>query len=173
MKRFILTGTPGSGKTTLLRRLAGLGYATTEEAATAVIAEAQAAGEPEPWTDPSFLDRIVAVQARPQPPAPVRFFDRSPVCTHALAVYLGHPLTPALLAELDRITRDEVYDRRVLFVRNLGFCEPTEARRITFEESLRFEELHERSYRAFGFQLVDVPAAPVEERLALIRAAVL
>ncbi|MEV4090052.1 AAA family ATPase [Nonomuraea fuscirosea] len=176
MKRYILTGTPGSGKTTILHRLATLGHATVEEAATAVIAAEQARGEDEPWTRPSFIDQIVAVQRRASllPPAARRgwqFFDRSPICTHALSTFAGHPISPALSAEIERIIREGVYERDVFFVRNLGFCEPTAARRIGFEESLVFERLHEETYRAFGYRIVDVPAGPVDGRVAAIEAA--
>ncbi|SDK75258.1 AAA family ATPase [Nonomuraea jiangxiensis] len=178
MKRYILTGTPGAGKTTILRSLAALGYATVEEAATAVIADEQARGDAEPWTRPSFIDKVVTLQRLRQttgtahpPDRPAVFFDRSPVCTHALSTYVGHPVSPALSAEIDRITREQVYDPHVFFVRNLGFCEPTEARRISFEESLEFERLHERTYRDFGFRLIDVPAGPLPERVTTIRAA--
>ncbi|MEO3874043.1 AAA family ATPase [Nonomuraea sp. B12E4] len=178
MKRYILTGTPGSGKTTILRSLAALGYATVEEAATAVIADEQARGDAEPWARPSFIDKVVALQrhrqTRPAAQLPgdsAAFFDRSPVCTHALSTYVGHPISPNLSAELERIAREEVYDRHVFFVRNLGFCEPTEARRISFEDSLEFERLHEQTYRSFGFRLVDVPAGPLSERVATIRTA--
>ncbi len=43
--------------------------------------------------------------------------------------------------------------------------EPTAARRISYEEALAFERVHEESYRRFGFRLVEVPAAGVEERV--------
>ncbi|HUR02138.1 MAG TPA: AAA family ATPase [Nonomuraea sp.] len=174
MKRYILTGTPGAGKTAILRCLATLGYATVEEAATAVIADAQACGDAEPWRRPSFIDKIVALQRRRQmqsiSTAPlVQFFDRSPICTHALSAYVGHPIAEALSTEIERITREQIYDRRVFFIRNLGFCEQTEARRISFEDSLTFERLHEQTYRAFGYRLIDIPAGPLPERVATIR----
>jgi predicted ATPase len=175
VRRFVLTGTPGAGKTTLLHALAARGHAVVEEAATAVIARAQAAGVPEPWTEPSFTDAIAALQRERQlvpVQAPVQFFDRSPVCTHALAAYLGHPVSPVLRAELHRIACERVYQPTVFFVRNLGFCEPTAARRIGFAESLEFERRHEEGYRSFGFTLVEVPAVPVAERVALVEAAV-
>lgn len=170
MKRYIITGTPGAGKTSILRALAELGYATVEEAATAVIAQAQERGEAEPWTRDSFVDDVVSAQRRLQERAAgaVQVYDRSPVCTHALAVYLGVPVSAGLAAELDRIVREGVYERRVFFVRNLGFCEPTAARRISFEESLVFERMHEESYRAYGYELVDVPAGPLSSRVAAI-----
>ena len=56
----------------------------------------------------------------------------------------------------------------MLFVRNLGFCEPTSARRLSFQESLVFEEIHEQSYRAFGFELIDIPAGDLADRVAAV-----
>ncbi|MGH3388930.1 MAG: AAA family ATPase [Actinomadura sp.] len=174
MKRYILTGTPGSGKTTILRHLATLGYATVEEAATAVIADERARGETEPWTRPSFIDKIVALQRRRQmlsivTEPLVQFYDRSPIYTHALSTHVGHPISAALSTEIERITREQIYERNVFFVRNLGFCEQTEARRISFEDSLKFERIHEQTYRAFGYQLMDIPAGPIPERVTTIR----
>ncbi len=98
----------------------------------------------------------------------MQVFDRSPVCTHALATYLGRPVSAALAAELDRITSEEVYERQVLFVRNLGFCEPTAARRISFQESLAFEKVHEESYRAFGYDIIDIPVGDLAHRVATV-----
>jgi predicted ATPase len=107
-------------------------------------------------------------QQRPaEPGVAVQVYDRSPVCTLALARYLGYPAGAALRAEIERIIAGRVYDRRVLFVRPLGFCEPTQARRISYQDSLEFERVHEAEYRRLGFQLVDIPVAPAAERAAL------
>ncbi|WP_406493517.1 AAA family ATPase [Streptomyces sp. NBC_01604] len=180
MRRYVLTGTPGAGKTAILRGLHELGYEVVEEAATAVIARAQAQGEEEPWTRASFVDEVVELQRERQlegtatgratatGPATVQVFDRSPVCTHALATYLGRPVSRALTAEIERITTEEIYERQVLFIRNLGFCEPTSARRISFQESLVFEKVHEQSYRTFGYELIDIPADDLAHRVAAV-----
>ncbi len=50
-----------------------------------------------------------------------------------------------------------------------GFCEPTAARRISFEDSLEFERIHEETYRTFGFELVNVPMGTLDDRVASIR----
>lgn len=170
MHRYILTGAPGAGKTVLLRALERAGHAVVEEAATDVIALAQAEGVAEPWTDPGFVDAIVALQRQREARAvgEVVFFDRSPVCALALARFLGHPVSPRLRAELDRIAAEGTYERRVFLVRGLGFITPTAARRIGLEEALAFEAVHEAAYRALGYELVSVEPEPVTERVQAV-----
>ncbi|WP_239657103.1 AAA family ATPase [Mycobacterium riyadhense] len=176
MHRYILTGAPGAGKTSMLRGLARLGHSVVGEAATDVVAHRQSLGEPVPWTDSSFIDEVITVQRQRQraanPSSGVVVFDRSPVCTHALAVYLGHPVSPVLSAELERITAERVYERQVFFVRNLGYCEPTAARRIGFRDALEFEQIHEYSYRAFGYELVYIPAGELNSRITAVHDAI-
>jgi predicted ATPase len=175
MKRFVLTGAPGSGKTSVLRALAATGYPVVVEAATDVMAARLAAGDTEPWTDPIFIERIALLQRhrRQEPVSPgamPQVHDRSAVCTLALAHHLGHPVPPVLEAEIAKVTEAGYFDRRVFFVRPLGFLQPTEVRRISYEESLAFEHLHETEYQRLGFEIVDVPAGPVAERAAAIDA---
>jgi predicted ATPase len=176
MKRFILTGTPGSGKTVLLRQLEMDGFSVVEEAATDVIALSQARGIAEPWTDPSFLDDVIGLQRLRErrgslEPVDVQFHDRSVVCTAALAEYLGFAYSDALERELERVRSNEIFQRKVFFLRNLGFVAPTEARRISFEEALRFEAIHERVYRELGYELVFVEPGAIAERVAAVLAA--
>jgi predicted ATPase len=171
MQRFILTGAPGSGKTSVLLHLQRSGHAVVAEAATDVIAAEHASGTDEPWMDAAFIDKIIDLQRARQlaaASARVQFFDRSPVCTLALARYLGHPESPALARELARIAEAAIYQPTVFFVRLLGSIEPTAARRITYAESLEFERLHENVYRELGYRLIDVPAMSVALRASLV-----
>src|SRR5579872_3543932 len=152
MRRFIITGTPGAGKTAIIRQLELDGFGVVEEAATDIIAAAHAHGTVEPWRDPSFIDAIARLQRDRQIRAScqrdeVQFHDRCVVCTAALAVHLGYPFPAFLTSELDRIRNEEIYQNRVFFVRNLGFVTPTEARRISLEDAMRFEKIHEETYR--------------------------
>lgn len=176
MRRFILTGTPGAGKTAILRWLEADGYAVVEEAATDVIALLHARGVTEPWREASFIDAITELQRQRQMRdapqtggSPVRVYDRSPVCTYALSRFLGHPVSAALADELARIAQQRIYETRVLFVENLGFVAPTEARRITFEDSLRFERVHEEAYAAFGYECVRIARGELSERVAVVK----
>ncbi|MBV9747113.1 MAG: AAA family ATPase [Acidobacteriia bacterium] len=177
MRRFIITGTPGAGKTAIIRQLELEGFSVVEEAATDVIAAAHAQGIDELWRDPSFIDAIARLQrvrqirASHQPDA-VQFHDRSVVCTAALAVYLGYPFSPFLASELERIQKEAIFQNRVFFIRNLGFITPTEARRISLEDALRFEKIHEETYWDYGFELISVERGCLAERISFIKAAI-
>lgn len=173
MGRFILTGAPGAGKTAVVRQLEIDGFAVVEEAATDVIALEQAKGVAEPWTDAGFTDRIVALQRQRRLAATgeIQIHDRSAICTEALATFLGHPLSDRLRTEIEELTRSGFYERRVFLVRLMGFIQPTAARRIGLEDARRFEVVHERTYRAHGFELVTVEPGSVLDRVGAIRRA--
>jgi predicted ATPase len=174
MKRFILTGTPGAGKTAILRQLEMDGYGVVEEAATDVIELWQARGIAEPWTDCAFIDAVAGLQKQRRVRAAggadeVQFHDRSAICTAALANYLGFSVSEPLLNEVTRVVAEAVFERTIFFVRNLGFVAPSEARRISFEEALRFERIHEETYREFGFEIALVEPGSVDERVRFIK----
>lgn len=177
MKRFIITGAPGAGKTAIIRQLELDGFSVVEEAATDVIAAAHVQGADQPWMNPSFIDVVANLQKDRQIRAArqsdeIQFHDRCVVCTAALAVYLGHPFSSSLASELERVQQEEIYQKRVFLIRNLGFITPTDARRISFEETLRFEKIHEETYCGFGYELIPVEPAAVLERVNIIKAAI-
>jgi len=171
-KRYILSGTPGCGKTSILRALEVAGFLVVEEAATDIIALRHAQGIAEPHTHHAFIDDITNLQKHRQMRmadlAQVQFHDRSPVCTYALAVFLGFPISITLADEIERIEKQQIYRRQVFFIENLGFCEPSAARRISFEDSLRFEKVHEQTYRSFGYECVRVAPQELSARVEQI-----
>lgn len=172
MTRHILTGAPGAGKTVILRGLERAGLAVVEEAATDVIAWAQATGDDAPWERPEFPDTILALQERRVAGAPAGpvVFDRSPICTLVLARFLGHTPSPALQAAAGA-ARD-TYEPRVLFVEGLDFIVNTDARRIGLADARRFGDLHREAYAELGFELVAVPPALPADRVDQVLAAV-
>jgi predicted ATPase len=170
MKRYILTGTPGSGKTSLLHALKSQGYSVVEEAATDVIALEHRRGNSEPWMRADFIDKIIQLQKQRQietvtSPDEVQVYDRSPICTLALSRYIGYPPSACLLEEMDRIEREHIYQKQVFFLENLGYCQPTEARKIIFEEALLFEKIHEETYSSLGYDLLKIPPEALSERV--------
>jgi predicted ATPase len=169
VRRWVVTGTPGAGKTALVDALAARGHPTVREAATDVMA-AYPPGT-QPWESAHVLDEVVALQRRREleavPTAATHVvLDRSPVCTLALARHMGYDLPPGLAAELERIAREQPYERRVLYVEWLGFLTPTEVRRIDEAGTVVFDRIHRETYRELGFELVEVPVLPLAERVS-------
>jgi predicted ATPase len=122
-----------------------------------------------------FIERITLLQRERRedpvsPGATAQVHDRSAVCTLARAHHLRRPVPPVLDAEIARVTEAGSFDRRVFFVRPLGFLQSTEVRRISYEESLVFERLHETEYLRLGFEIVAVPVGPAADRAAAIDA---
>ena len=177
MRRFILTGAPGAGKTALIRYLENAGYPVVEEAATDIIAREQQKGVQEPWTDPSFIESILHLQEQRQraaedSSADVQFFDRAPLDTYALCLWLdsffsGH-LSSGLVARIKQVQEAGRFEREVFFIESLGFCEPSSARKISYEEALRFSKLHEDVYTESNYRCLNIPPGPVPERAATL-----
>ncbi len=171
-KRYILTGTPGCGKTAILRALELAGYLVIEEAATDVIALRHAQGIAEPHTHPAFIDDITNLQKHRQmriaDVSGVQFYDRSPICTYALAVFLNFTISKTLAEEMARIEIAQIYKKQVFFIENLGHCEPTAARKITFEDSLKFEKVHEEIYRSLGYECIKIAPRDLSARVEQI-----
>lgn len=173
MRRYILTGTPGCGKTSIIRALEMTGASVVAEAATDIIAYKQMQGVAEPWKNEDFIDYIIRLQKHRQIDlsddySDLHFYDRSPICTYALATYLNFQPSTNLMQEIERIRKHSIYEKKVFFVDNLGFIENTDARQISFEESLEFEKVHLDAYKKFGFGCVHIPAGPIENRVKLI-----
>jgi predicted ATPase len=174
MRRFILTGTPGSGKTAIIRQLELDGFSVVEEAATDVIALGQARGVAGPWKHPSFIDSITELQRQRQLRAPrqtheLQFHDRSAICTAALAAYLGYPFSDALSRELKRIETDAIYQKRVFFIRKSWLHQANRSTADQLGEALRFERVHEETYRNFGFELVPIAPGNLLDRVDTIK----
>ncbi len=116
-KRYVVTGAPGAGKTSLLRALQERHWSVVEEAATDVIAREQATGRDEPWADSDFISKIAALQRQRQlgsADVDVQFYDRSPLCTLALALFLQQPVSRTLTEEITRVTQGDVRELRLL-----------------------------------------------------------
>lgn len=177
-KRFIFTGTPGSGKTSVIQELEKLRHVVIHESATDVIAQEQTKGIMHPWEHHDFVDKIVRMQKSRQmnTEGELQFYDRSPFCAYALGRYSSHPHnsnftpSPVLLDEIDRCLKMKVYQNKVFFFENLGFIKHTDARKISYEDALIFQQIHLDVYRKFGFEIVLVPKKSIAERCRFVLA---
>ncbi len=77
---------------------------------------------------------------------------------------LGFAVSVTLAAELQRIEREGVYARQVLFVESLDLIINTEIRRISLGEARRFGEVHEAVYRELGYELLRIAPGPPDAR---------
>jgi predicted ATPase len=168
VRRYILTGAPGAGKTSIALALRARGLHVIDEAATDVIGESP---HERPWERPDFVDLVVRRQQQRQQQAgdaPVQLYDRSPLCTLALARYAGLEPGAALTAEVRRVERERTYQRLVFLILPIGFVTPTAARRIGYADSLVFGRIHEEVYREHGYDLAEIPPGTVQERATMI-----
>ena len=164
MKRFILDRRARRGKDRDPRQLELEGFQRRGRGRHRRNCVVAGAGHRRALARSHFIDAIVDLQTQREVRSArqleaVQFHDRSVVCTAALATYLGFPFGSLLEHALERITRESTFQKEVFFIRNLGFIAPTEARRISFEEALRFERIHEDVYRQCGFELISIEAA--------------
>jgi len=169
MKRYILTGAPGSGKTSIINLLRFKGITVATEAVSDIILKKQRQGMSQPWKSSEFIDDIILLQKKRElqieVSAPKKvFFDRSPICTYALALYLNLKISSELKKEVERIVNNQTYENIVFFIENLGFCEKTDIRTISFDECLKFEQIHKYAYQKFGYKLLNITAASIEDR---------
>lgn len=104
----------------------------------------------------------------------LQFYDRSPFCTYALGKYLAYwkniefKPSSVLVGEIDRCLKNIVYQNKVFFFENLGFIEHTDARKISYEEALIFEQIYENVYTSFSFKITKIPKKSIKNRCHMI-----
>ena len=170
-RRIVLTGGPGSGKTTLLEALATAGHATSPEAGRAIIRRQQAIdGEALPWKDRALfaelmLDRELEAHARAESADGPVFFDRGVPDVVGYLTLCGLPVP----AHVERAAQDIRYDRRV-FIAPVWpeiFGQDAERKQDLDEARRTFDAMAE-TYPRFGYELIELPRAPVAERLDFV-----
>ena len=170
-RRIVLTGGPGSGKTTLLEALAAAGHVTSPEAGRAIIRRQQAIdGEALPWKDRALfaelmLDRELEAHARAESADGPVFFDRGVPDVVGYLTLCGLPVP----AHMERAAQDIRYERRV-FIAPVWpeiFGQDAERKQDLDEARRTFDAMAE-TYPRFGYELIELPRAPVAERLDFV-----
>ena len=169
MARYIITGGLGTGKTSLIEHL-GVELATVAEPARELIAEHRAAtgeasldGRPE-----VFVERLVQRSIQTYlsvDDAQVVLFDRGlPDCIAYAAVF-GVDDQAAVVA-----SREYRYETTVFVMPPWREIYTTDGmRRATFAQASAFYEEVLAAYDDLGYELVEVPPAPVADRAQFVR----
>jgi predicted ATPase len=160
-----LTGGPGVGKTTLLSALAGMGFATVEESARAIISERLARGMTPRPDAPAFAREILRRDvekylSQPRTPAWI-FFDRGLIdalgmlneasdlpATERRSMLASYPFHPTVFV-LPPWEAIYVNDAE----RDQSFADAVDVHRRVVEW-----------YRSCGYATDEVPCLPVAER---------
>lgn len=168
---FVLTGASGGGKSSIIEALGARGFATVEEPGRRIVQEQLASGgDATPWQDRVafrdllFARSVEAFEAMANRPGPV-FFDRGVVEALAYSRLLGLPVPE----EWRAVVKCCRYARTVLVTppwREL-FRNDAE-RRKSWDEVLDDYRITTAAWRAAGYELVEVPRAPMAERVTFV-----
>ena len=171
---FLVTGGPGSGKSALIAALEGAGFRCSVEAGRAIIQQQAAiSGRALPWVEPALFAEMMlswemrAYRAAAAQPG-VAFFDRGVPDVVGYLRLVGLPVPPHMARALELFR----------YAHTVFVCPPwpeifaqDEERRQTPEEAERTYDAMVRTYADCGYDLVEVPRAPVADRLAFVVAA--
>lgn len=168
---FVITGGPGSGKTSLIAAFERAGYASSVEAGRAIIQDQVAiGGHALPWNEPAlFAELMLSCELRSYHLAkswhgPV-FFDRGvpDVIGYLRLMGLAVPEHMKRAAGLFR------YNPRVFIAPPWEEIFRTDGeRRQDFAEAVRTYEAMVSAYGECGYELMEVPRAPVAERMRFV-----
>ncbi len=167
----MLTGASGGGKSSIVEALGELGFTIVPEVGRRIVREQLAVGgDATPWQDRVgfrdllFARSVEAFEAAARSPGPV-FFDRGMVEALAWSRLCGLPVPVEWCAVVERCR----YARTVLVTppwrevfRNDG------ERRKSWDDVLDDYRATVDAYESFGYRLLEVPRAPVAERVAFV-----
>ncbi|PAX07390.1 AAA family ATPase [Sphingomonas lenta] len=167
----VVTGGPGSGKTTLVDALAAAGVATSPEVGRAVVREQLASGGAAlPWGDErAFAELMLPRECAAHGAALARgeevVLDRGVPDVVGFLRVSGLPVP----GHIDRAARRHRYNRQVflapfwaeIYVHDPERIQPASHARAT-------EAVMRETYAGYGYHLVELPRATVEERVAFV-----
>lgn len=168
----VLTGAPGAGKTTLLEAAAGAGSVTSHEVARELLKapggmelrERDALGFADAMLE-AHLREFAAMDGREGPVV----FDRGLPDVVGFLDVSGLPVSPAI----DRACRAVRYHGPILRAPAWQDIYRQDAERIQdWQQAVASDEAVSAAWRRYGYEVLDLPLASVEERLAFLCAAI-
>lgn len=169
IRQAVITGAPGAGKTTLLDAAAAAGYATSPEVARRILREAGGMDLRE--RDPlgfaeAMLEAHIREHERHAGRPDIVMFDR------------GFPDVAGFLdvsgltvpASVDRACRELRYSGPVFRAPAWAAIYAQDAERIQdWEAAVASDEAVTAAWRRYGYDVIELPLAGVDERLAFVR----
>lgn len=165
----VLTGAPGAGKTTLLDAAAAAGLRTSPEVARRILQQpgGMALREADPL---AFAEAMLEAHAREferhRDHGQVVLFDRGFPDVVGFLDVSGLPVPQAV----DRACRTLRYSGPVLRAPPWADIYVQDAQRIQdWDQAVASDAAVTAAWRRYGYDVADLPLAPVEERLAFLR----
>ena len=168
---FVITGGPGSGKSSLIAALTEAGFRTVPEAGRAIIQDQVASGgDALPWGDrAAFAERMLAWELRSHRaacalPGPV-LFDRGVPDVLGYLMLCGLPAPDPVR----RAAETHRYNRRVFLAPHWPaiFTQDAERKQNTAEAEATCAMMA-RTYTELGYEVMPLPLASIEERVAFV-----
>ncbi len=170
VRHLVLTGAPGAGKSTLLAAAAGAGVTTSPEVARDLLRRpggmALRAENPLAFAQAMIDAHRAEYEAASASARPV-VFDRGFADVAGFLDVLGLPVPEAV----DRACRTLRYHGPVLRAPAWQAIYRTDSERIqTWDEAVESDRAVTAAWRRYGYEVEDLPLAPVEERLQFLLA---
>jgi len=166
-KWYVITGSASCGKTTLVNSLSKMGYLSVQEAARTLIDKEIKNGktiEEIRKDEAEFQRKVLDIKINVEkylPKDKIVFFDRG--IPDSIAYY---QICGADIAELLKLCKEKTY-RKIFLLEQLPL-EKDYARVEDIKTINKIQILLRKAYSDLGYEIVDIPAVPVEKRLEMI-----
>ncbi len=167
---YVITGGPGFGKSRLIEALSAAGYYCSGEFARGLIEDqTDIDGEILPWKNPKLFQQEVLKRRiafyESVDLGTIAFADRGIPDQLAFARYKGFG-TPQILTDHAGKFR---YALQVFVTPPWPAIYTTDhIRKETYEEAVKIHQIVVETYRALGYEIIELPLLPVEERVKFI-----
>ena len=168
---FVFTGGPGSGKSSLIEALHRLGYEHSVEAGRGIIRDqVDIGGQALPWADRGlFAELMLSWEMRSyrfaQEQPGTALFDRGVPDVIGYLRLIGLPVPPYMIKAADEFR----YNKYVFIAPPWKeIFHPDQERKQDFDEAMRTYESMARTYKEFGYELVELPRVSIEDRVRFV-----